>query len=227
VDTKVDVAVLIPTTGYVPIEFATALVLGVSDIRVRANIIYNKAPGVDLSRNALVLAGLKTPAKYFLFWDTDVIPFKYTEDGRLEPFVGLVQYMYDLAESTGEAIVSGVYYGKNNMPTMFSIDIEKYRATGELDWKPYGITLGKRYYVDAVGMGLAMIRRDVFESLDYPWFKYVYELRGNTTYEVGEDIYFCLKARLKGYRILVDTSIYGKHIMEGALLHDGRVEVLG
>jgi hypothetical protein len=224
---EMDVAVLIPTTGYVPVEFATALVLGVSDARVKAGIIYNKAPGVDLSRNALVLTALKTPAKYFLFWDTDVIPFKFTEDGRLEPFVGLVQYMYDLAESTGEAIVSGVYFGKNNLPTMYSIDIEKYRATGELDWKPYSIVLGKRYYVDAIGMGLAMIRREVFESLDFPWFKYVYELRNGTVYEVSEDIYFCLKARLKGYRILVDTSIYGKHIMEGAMLHDGRVEVLG
>jgi len=221
------VAILIPSTGYVPVEFAVSLVLGVSNSKVKTSIITNKAPGVDLSRNALVINALKTDAEYFLFWDTDVIPFKYTENGRLEPFLGVVQYMYDLAGSKGERIVSGVYYGKNGMPTIYSVDIDKYVKTGELDWKPYGIVLGKQYYVDAIGLGLTLIHRSVFEDLEYPWFKYIFEYKDGKVFEVSEDIYFSLNARRKGYRILVDTSIFGKHIMEGYMLHDGRVEVLG
>lgn len=68
--------------------------------------------------------------------------------------------------------------------------------------------------VDLVGTGILMIHREVFETLERPWFAYTYdrieEERENYVYPT-EDIYFCQKARAAGFEICIDTTIDSPH----------------
>jgi GT2 family glycosyltransferase len=64
---------------------------------------------------------------------------------------------------------------------------------------PYGLI-----EVDSVGMACCLIKREVFESIDQPWF---YPLENK-----GEDFSFCKRAKDKGYPIFVDTNIEAGHI---------------
>jgi GT2 family glycosyltransferase len=63
--------------------------------------------------------------------------------------------------------------------------------------------------VDLTGCGCIMYKAEVFESLPAPWFVTAEDESGKV---IGEDIYFCEKAREAGYRIFVDTGLWIDHI---------------
>ena len=65
--------------------------------------------------------------------------------------------------------------------------------------------------VDGVGCGCILLRRDVFEKLDEPYFK---EDWGESTdaFSYGEDLYFCLNARYHGIKIYVDSNVFCPHL---------------
>ena len=65
--------------------------------------------------------------------------------------------------------------------------------------------------VDFAGFGLMVIKKGVFEALEYPWFKSWdvewTDENGNECCDVmSEDGGFCLRIREKGYHIYVDPS---------------------
>jgi hypothetical protein len=62
--------------------------------------------------------------------------------------------------------------------------------------------------VDATGTGCMCFDMAVFRELEPPWFK----SHESGEEPVGEDIYFCSKAREAGIKIYVDTSIEIDHI---------------
>jgi hypothetical protein len=62
--------------------------------------------------------------------------------------------------------------------------------------------------VDATGTGCLLFDMRVFDRVAHPWFK----LDIHDGKPVGEDIYFCNKARQTGVRIFVDTSIEVGHL---------------
>lgn len=62
--------------------------------------------------------------------------------------------------------------------------------------------------VTAVGCGVQMTRRQVFEKLPKPWFEFV-KVKGNQW--VGEDVYFCIRAHDAGFDTFVDHDL-SKHI---------------
>lgn len=58
--------------------------------------------------------------------------------------------------------------------------------------------------VGAAGAGCLLVRRRVFETLEYPWFR----LAGDET-DPAEDIDFCIRARKAGFKIWT-TADYGR-----------------
>lgn len=75
--------------------------------------------------------------------------------------------------------------------------------TGRYDGVPYTTlpSTGIHAY-DAVGSGALLVRRRVFEALQYPWFE-----EGKTSPDaLGEDLYFCSKAREAGFSIWLDVD---------------------
>lgn len=63
--------------------------------------------------------------------------------------------------------------------------------------------------VDCTGTAGMLIKREVFEAIEPPYFLNVYQEDGSL---LTDDIYFCRKAREAGFRIHVDTSAVLSHI---------------
>lgn len=70
--------------------------------------------------------------------------------------------------------------------------------------------------VDATGFGCNLMRIEVIENIEPPWF--MFDLYQKPV--VGEDFYFWKKAREAGYKILVDCSIDIGHIATAVVNHE-------
>ena len=71
----------------------------------------------------------------------------------------------------------------------------------------------KPFTVDYTGFGWVLIKKGVFENLEYPWFApkmQVFE-SGAVQDMCGEDVSFCLDAIEKGYEIWCDPRIRVGH----------------
>lgn len=79
-----------------------------------------------------------------------------------------------------------------------------YRSIG--DWNSWlGNEVGESEIelVEGVGMGCMLVKAGVYHRIQRPWF----EIKWNPEYmdHIGEDFYFCTKARDHGYGIAIDT----------------------
>ena len=61
------------------------------------------------------------------------------------------------------------------------------------------------------GMGFMLIKRGVFEAIEYPWFKPIEKRIGHMVDFTMEDVAFCLRAREKGFKILIDPAVRVGH----------------
>jgi hypothetical protein len=59
--------------------------------------------------------------------------------------------------------------------------------------------------VDTIGMGVMLIKADVFKKMSEPWFETPW--RTDKRGYVGEDVFFCLKAKEIGYKIYIDHDV--------------------
>jgi hypothetical protein len=59
--------------------------------------------------------------------------------------------------------------------------------------------------VGSIGMGVMLIKRNVFEKLTEPWFETPW--RTDARGYIGEDIFFCRKAQDAGYKIWIDHDV--------------------
>jgi len=60
--------------------------------------------------------------------------------------------------------------------------------------------------VDWIGAGFLYTAKEVFDRIEYPWFRpYYWNLRDRAEY-MGEDIGFCMQARAAGYTIYMDCD---------------------
>lgn len=79
------------------------------------------------------------------------------------------------------------------------------------DGRLFPIIPEKMMKVSAVGSAGLLVRREVYEKIDYPWFETYYNEEGRLT---SVDIDFCNKARRAGFDIYVDPDIEMGHIGE-------------
>jgi len=69
--------------------------------------------------------------------------------------------------------------------------------------------------VDAIGLGVVLMRTDVVADLPRPWFRHGLNTQGG---DVGEDIMFCRALRAAGHQIYIDHDLskeighIGQHI---------------
>jgi len=59
--------------------------------------------------------------------------------------------------------------------------------------------------VEAIGFGVVLITREVFEATQFPWFEHSYD-HGNKR-AIGEDTHFCWLAQQAGYPVFVDHDL--------------------
>jgi hypothetical protein len=172
----------------------------------------------DLSRNFIAKNFLDSGAEWLLMIDTDVI---MPPDGLEELYRAKLP------------IVSGLYWRRH--PKVFP-ELFRFRpGTTQYDPVPdEQIHVGMNE-VDGVGMGFCLLHRRVFENLRDKVKKMtipsqgvnveLYEFFKFTPHEapfVSEDLFFCIQAKLAGWKIYVDTRIRCGHIASSLMIQEGR-----
>ena len=92
---------------------------------------------------------------------------------------------------------------RRRMPTGPTAQLYKENGERELVWTmPESTGLQE---VGSVGMGVMLIKANVFASLAEPWFEtpWRHDKRGY----IGEDVYFCQKAAAAGFKIWIDHDV--------------------
>lgn len=157
-------------------------------------VLFDFVKGYDcaVARNSIVKMALDKGADYVLMVDSDII----LPDDTILKFL-----------ERPVDICFGVYPHKNT--TEKKAELFKV-STAHFDQRfKYSELTMNRMEIGGAGFGCAFVRMDVFKDLKYPWFDYV-------TYEngefLGEDLYFCDRARKKGYVLWADTRIRCGHL---------------
>jgi hypothetical protein len=149
---------------------------------------------IDAARNTEVEKFLNGEFTHHLFLDDDLVLIKSDCLMRLL--------------SRNLPIVSGLYF-RADFPH-YPIILKEYVVNSKTIMheyvyadKPY--PRDKLIPCDATGAGLLLIRREVYEKMHRPFFKWDIE------HQAGEDIYFSRKVREAGYQLHVDTGAVALH----------------
>jgi len=191
------IAILIPARGQM--EVATAFDL----VAMCAYTIKTTNHDIDLftssgtlifdQRNNLVKTALEIGADYAMFIDADM---RFPKD-TLKILMAHDKDIIGVNATTRSEPVK---------PTAKNIHLNE---DGSIDWMPiYSNALSGISMADGIGCGVMLIKRKVLEALEKPYF-YFEQLKENSI--LGEDIYFCIKAKDAGFDTWVDHDL-SKHI---------------
>ena len=187
------VAICIPARGQMEVTTAFDLTMMAAYMAGKKNIDLNvyTSQGTLIfdQRNSLVRTAAEEKCDYILFIDADM-RFPKTTLERL------------LAHKKDIIGVNATTRMMPPKPTARNIQINE---DGSVDWlevfsnKEKGI--GK---VDAIGCGVMLIKTSCLKNIPQPYFYFEQLLKGKL---LGEDIYFCIKAKDAGIDTWVDHDL--------------------
>lgn len=187
------VAICIPARGQMEVTTAFDLTMMAAYMAGKKNIDLNvyTSQGTLIfdQRNSLVRTAVEEKCNYILFIDADM-RFPKTTLERL------------LAHKKDIIGVNATTRMMPPKPTARNIQINE---DGSVDWleifsnKEKGI--GK---VDAIGCGVMLIKTSCLKNIPQPYFYFEQLLKGKL---LGEDIYFCIKAKDAGIDTWVDHDL--------------------
>jgi 2-polyprenyl-3-methyl-5-hydroxy-6-metoxy-1,4-benzoquinol methylase len=152
---------------------------------------------IDVARNELVRDALADGCDYLLFWDSDII----IPRGGIDKLVDM-----------NEDIASGLYFAKGKPYLPVARLMRDDGVGGEQHFFLEEFEYGKIMDVAGVGLGLCLIKADVFKKLTYPFFKLEWRQDPQAGwYQIAEDLYFCDMAREAGYKIKLNTGLLLEH----------------
>lgn len=176
--------------------------------RYNSNVYYvrNLCLGGDV-RNGIYQKPFNGQIKYdYLMWiDSDIV---FT----IDDFRNLLLHKKD--------IVSGLYLmqGGNNYATVLDWDKNYYKQYGSFEFlnikKHSELLNNKERLIKAsyTGFGFILIKYNVFESLEYPWFRPIWEEFDNNMKDFSsEDVGICNILIKKGYDIYIDLHVVVGH----------------
>jgi hypothetical protein len=182
------VAVGLPTFDDVKADFALSLAMMVAATRdVTFAFNHSKATWVAHARNLIVEGALDLKADYILWLDSDMTFPR-------ETLQRLMDWDRDIVCAS---------YVKKKPP---------YHIVGKMIAKP-GDDLGKQKLVEAnglyemenFGLGVCLVKTEVFRRMSKPWFHYEYNRGSNVM--TGEDILWCAEVRALGYKLWLDAAL--------------------
>lgn len=155
----------------------------------KADFQYFYGYSIQQIRNLLVDYSVKNNYEYTFCVDSDI---SFDPD----TLVKMLNHNVDM--------VSGVY--RQRLPNNI-VEIYDY----QLKNMPIENVMSSNFHeIGACGFGCVLINNRIIKGMEYPHFVYMSALDHKDTF--SEDIYFCKKAREKGYKIYVDSTIICGHI---------------
>mgnify|MGYP001582296668 FL=1 len=154
---------------------------------------------VHRARNEVGEAALSNPD-----WDTAFM----MDDDMIFPPDTIVRANAVMTAHPEIDILTGVYFHKRfpHTPHLYEEALEPsylHKYWPVIDFRERADNEGL-LEVEGAGAGIMFVRRYVFEKVKKPWF--VFNAR------VGEDFYFCKKARTAGFRVFADVNMQAVHM---------------
>lgn len=147
---------------------------------------------VDIAREEIVAEFLKTRCDYLLMIDSDTIPPEDAIDKMIEDNKDIVS-----------AITPIIMMDKDENP------VRKWNCQDkEGNWVKPNTGLVP---IKGCGASCIMIKRKVFETVKFPFFRFAYSDVDKHTTVLSEDMFFIAKATDAGLKPYSDTSIICKH----------------
>lgn len=151
---------------------------------------------VTFARETIAEKALELGMDWILFVDDDqILPKKM--------FIALARHM-DKADLIAPIVFQRVHPYK---PVVYKVDVNKDEKTGMIytgtDHR-IDYPINSEFEADAVGFGVVLLRTEILKKIPKPWFF------SNTN--LGEDIYFCVRAKQHGFKILVDSRVKVGHL---------------
>jgi hypothetical protein len=147
-----------------------------------------------------------------------------------KPFNGQIEYDYIMwidsdiifrAEQIRELIshdkdiVSGIYLMADgrHLAACRDWDEEYFKKHGSFEFLTLKALEGQAALMEVAytGLGFMLVKKGVFEKLEYPWFSPRNLTIGNASDFCSEDVGFCLKAKDVGFKIYIDPRIKVGH----------------
>ena len=194
----INLAICIPARDHVDAGFAHDLATmsahwyGAAPVGSKFNIHMVSGTLIADQRQKLVRMALKGGADWILFLDSDM-RFPSNLIGRL---------------MANDLDIVAANYPTRRVPTK-TVAFSNFE---KLECIYLGDATTRTQEVDAVGMGVMLIKAQVFKALPQPWFQIGYAPRSKAF--VGEDIYFCKLAQRHGFKVMIDNIVSGdvRHI---------------
>lgn len=166
------------------------------------------------ARNAIIEASLSRDCDYTLMLDDDHIIDIGKCIGPTESYDFLTKLVNHMEENPKIGIVGALYYqrGGNCDPVIMEKLLEE-----QYFFKSHAEVTGGMQKVDVTGGGCMLLRKELFDKIEGPWFA--------PEFEYGTDIQICKKAEEVGFEIWCDTSIEIGHLkMEKELITSKSLE---
>ncbi len=152
---------------------------------------------VDNARNDIVKTFLESDCTHLLFVDSDTIP----------PANAITKLL-----AANKPIVSGltpIIEHNENRKNDSNGFYKKYNCVGQDD--KHVETYSGLIPIKGAGGSCILIERSVFEKIEKPYYRFVYQDDSGKEVMVSEDIYFIVKALGAGIQAYADTSVICGH----------------
>lgn len=188
---KPNILIAVPTTGSVHYKTAAAVVHLAAGRN--AAVIFGCDRPHDYARNRLVRLFLKHPTLTHLFFlDSDV-----------EPPLDVLDRLLALDAPVASGCV------RIAQPDGLFWTIARKNAECKYVLIPDADLPAAPFFADGCGAGCLLIRRDVLETMPWPWFKWIQNKDGS---QMGEDIYFCKQLNaMNRLQVQVDPTVICTH----------------
>jgi GT2 family glycosyltransferase len=186
------------TVGWLLVAMQDASTVGYN---LGVHILCSPYP-LECQRNNQIFDFLKEDKSYthLFLLDSDNVP----QRGTIEKFL---DYDLDVVHAVGAALIEG----KAIITAGWTQDEAKYKRYAVSDENAKGLQK-----VDGIGASGVLIKREVIEALEYPYFKVEYDDNDGTLI-LGEDYYFSRKIREAGFEIWADFDMKMQHFKTVAL----------
>ena len=182
--------------------------------------VFERSHGVASAREKLAEKFLSTDASHFLLLDNDVVIMPDTIARLLQ---------------VNKPIVLGRYMeaSQNRLPEAFHHSQRPWFRDAPIDFKKHEVFEFPKEDEDVIlaGLGILLIKREVFEKLDKPYFLYSSEYGHLDDYFlISEDFFLCLriqeyyrKTKDPSFKITYVPDIWVWHMGEAIVGGDGQV----
>lgn len=191
-DTKsTSVFIGIPALDMVSTRTMMSIISAQNFIKGRAMIHVQVGCYVDNARDKIVQDAKDQKATHLMFIDSDM---EFPPDSIQR----LIDYDLD--------IVGGLYPRRQYpyRPTINRVNSKKLII-------PSSYPTDRLFEVDAIGTGFLLIKMEVFEKLGKPPYFKIQDFHG---VPIRDDVYFCISARRKGYKVWADPTFRCGHVGE-------------